>query len=170
MGVSRHSTRESGPRKDRDLHGAGGTALRSRRSFLDVLLGAGFVGLGAATLYPVLRYLVPPDRRSPGARSVVLDPGDPEQVDPETGIFVFGNGPGILIHGPGGEWRAFNAVCTHLSCTVRFRADLNRIWCPCHNGYYDLNGLNVPGTPPPRPLEEYRVHARGDGRLVIRKT
>jgi len=141
----------------------------SRRSFLDLLLGVGFAGLAGAVLFPVFRYLVPPERGQPGARSVTLDPDDPAQVDPETRVFTFGNQPGILVKGPGGEWRAFSATCTHLSCTVRFKADSNQIWCPCHNGLFDLNGRNVPGTPPPRPLDEFRVSARDDGKLVVRK-
>jgi Rieske Fe-S protein len=140
----------------------------SRRSFLDWVLGGGFAGLSAAVLYPVVRYLVPP-RGEPGARSVVIDPADPEQVDPETRVFVFGNQPGILVRGPGGDWRAFSAVCTHLSCTVRYKADVNQIWCPCHNGYFDLNGINLPGSPPPRPLDEFKVNEREDGKLVVRK-
>ncbi len=136
--------------------------LRSRRSFLDMVIGLGFTGLAAAVLYPVARYLIPPVRSGPGTRSVVLDPDDPAQVDPETRIFVFGSRPGILVKGPGGQWKAFSAVCTHLSCTVRFQAESNQIWCPCHNGLFDLNGRNIPGTPPPRPLEEFEVHERED--------
>ena len=89
-------------------------SLRSRRSFLDLVIGLGFTGLAVSVLYPVARYLIPPVRGGPGTRSVVLDPDDPEQVDPETGIFVLGNRPGILVRGNGGEWKAFSAICTHL--------------------------------------------------------
>lgn len=141
----------------------------SRRSFLDFVLGGGLAAFGAAVVYPVMRYLVPPAGGDSGARSVVLDPSDPEQVDPETKVFVFGSKPAILVRGPGGEWRAFSAICTHLSCTVRYKADTRQIWCPCHNGYFDLNGRNLPGSPPPRPLEEYPVSERPDGMLVVRK-
>jgi cytochrome b6-f complex iron-sulfur subunit len=137
-------------------------ALRSRRSFLDLVIGLGFTGLTVSILYPVSRYLIPPVQGGPGTRSVVIDPDDPEQLDPETGIFVLGNRPGILVKGPGGGWKAFSAICTHLSCTVRFQAETNQIWCPCHNGYFDLNGRNLPGSPPPRPLEEFEVHERED--------
>jgi cytochrome b6-f complex iron-sulfur subunit len=142
----------------------------SRRSFLDRILGLGFAGLAAAVLYPVIRYLVPPARGEPGARSVVLDPTNPDQVDPETRVFVFGNKPGILVRGPAGEWKAFSAICTHLSCTVRYKADTHQIWCPCHNGMFDLNGRNLPGTPPPKPLEEFRVSERPDGTVVVRRS
>jgi Rieske Fe-S protein len=141
----------------------------SRRSFLDYLLGVGVTGLAGAVLYPVARFLVPPTRSDPGARSVVLDPRDPEQVDPETRVFVFGTQPGILVRGPDGAWKAFSAICTHLACTVRYKADTKQIWCPCHNGYFDLNGTNLPGSPPPRPLDAFEVNERADGHVVVRK-
>jgi len=141
----------------------------TRRSFLDLALYGGLAGLFGAIFYPVIRYLVPPARGEPGARSVTLDPEDPAQVDPETRVFALGNQPGILVRGPGGEWKAFSATCTHLSCTVRYKADTKQIWCPCHNGFFDLNGRNLPGSPPPRPLEEYRVSVRDDGTVVVRK-
>jgi len=135
---------------------------------LDRLVRLGSLCVGAAVLYPVLRYLVPPRRGGPGPRSVTLDPSNPKQVDPTTHLFVIGDKPGILVKGPGGEWRAFSAICTHLSCTVRFVADKQQIWCPCHNGRFDLNGRNIPGTPPPRPLEPLRVQQRSDGTIVVR--
>jgi Rieske Fe-S protein len=65
------------------------------------------------------------------------------------------------VRTPDGELRAFNAVCTHLNCTVQYRADTSQIWCACHNGIYDLGG-NVVSGPPPRPLEPYVVNLRGE--------
>ena len=66
--------------------------------------------------------------------------------------FNFGGKPCLVIRTPDGQVRAFNAVCTHLECTVEYRAAEADIFCNCHNGVYDLNGRNVSG-PPPRPLE-----------------
>jgi len=80
-------------------------------------------------------------------------------------IFKFGSRPAILVRTSSGEYRAFSATCTHLDCTVQYRDDLQRIWCACHNGQYDLNGLNVAG-PPPRPLEQYTVNVKGDDIIV----
>jgi Rieske Fe-S protein len=57
--------------------------------------------------------------------------------------------------------RAFNALCTHIDCTVKYRADKGDIFCACHEGVYDLNGRNISG-PPPRPLEVYKVTLRGE--------
>ena len=69
------------------------------------------------------------------------------------------------MHTAEGEYKAFSAVCTHLSCTVQYRPDLGHIWCACHNGHYDLAGKNVAG-PPPRPLTEYPVTLSGENVIV----
>jgi Rieske Fe-S protein len=83
-------------------------------------------------------------------------------------IFRFGNRPGLLLLTAEGEYHAMSATCTHLSCTVQHRSDLHQVWCACHNGLYDLSGRNVSG-PPPRPLESFQVHVRGDEIVVSRK-
>ena len=114
-----------------------------------------------------MRYLVPPK---------VVDLGGDEVVASKVGdlkpngskIFRFGTRPALLLMTAEGEYRALSAVCTHLSCTVQYRNDLHQIWCACHNGLYDLNGRNTSG-PPPRPLESYQVHVRGDEIIVSRK-
>jgi Rieske Fe-S protein len=80
-------------------------------------------------------------------------------------IFRFGNRPGILVHTPYGELKAFSAVCTHLNCTVQYDDEASVIWCACHNGKFDLNGQVISG-PPPRPLEAYQVNVRGDEIVV----
>lgn len=64
----------------------------------------------------------------------------------------------------------YRGKCKHLGCTVGFNKGLGaskdvpdydgdglpdgRILCPCHQGQYDIHDLakNVPGTPPPAPL------------------
>ena len=56
---------------------------------------------------------------------------------------------------------AFDAICTHLACTVEHRADKGDLFCNCHSGVFDLNGRNVSG-PPPRPLTAYKVILRGE--------
>jgi len=47
---------------------------------------------------------------------------------------------------------AFSQLCTHLSCAVVPRIDEGILYCPCHEGSFDLyTGRNIAG-PPPRPL------------------
>jgi len=140
----------------------------SRKTFLDWVLGTGAGGLLAAVLYPVTRYIVPPEIPESATGSVIL-PSSPADVGKNSGlIFKFGSKPGILVRTPGGELRAFSARCTHLDCTVQFREDLGHIWCACHNGHFDLNGRNIAG-PPPRPLEAFDVNVRGDQIVVSRR-
>ena len=136
------------------------TALVPRRSILDTILGAGVATTAVAALYPVSRFLVPPAGGEPSTASVVA--ARLADLRPNSGIvFPFGTRPAILVRTPEGELRAYSAVCTHLDCTVQYRADTSQIWCACHNGYYDLSG-NVVSGPPPRPLEGFAVAVRGE--------
>jgi len=139
----------------------------SRRKFINWFLATSGGAFLLSVLYPIARYLIPPPAGESAAASVTL-PVKPADVKPNSGqIFKFGSRPGILIRTPAGELRAFSAVCTHLNCTVQYRSDLSHIWCACHNGHFDLKGQNIAG-PPPRPLDQYVVNARGD-QIVISK-
>jgi len=132
----------------------------NRRSFLDTLLNVGFVSTAAAIAYPVTRFLIPPKSGEPATASVVV--AKTAALKPNSGIvFKFGNKPAIIVRTADGEVRAYSAVCTHLECTVQFKADTSQLWCACHNGIYDLSG-NVVSGPPPRGLEKFIVNVRGD--------
>lgn len=137
-----------------------------RRRFLDLLFGTGLAALAGAVLYPILHYLVPPKVKEVTTTSVVA--GKASELAPNTGRIVpFGGKPAIVVRTPGGDLRAFTAVCTHLACTVQYRPDLSHIWCACHDGHYDLHGQVLAG-PPPRPLEEFKVTVRGDDLILSR--
>lgn len=138
-----------------------GAASFDRRSFLDALLTVGFVSTAAAMAYPVSRYLVPPASGEPETASAVA--AKAAELKANSGkVFKFGTRPGIVVRTADGELRAFSAVCTHLDCTVQFKADTSQLWCACHNGTYDLGG-NVVSGPPPRGLEQFVVNVRGEG-------
>lgn len=139
----------------------------TRRRVMEAVLGGGILATLASFLYPVMRFLVPPPVVDLGGDEVVAAKvGD---LKPNSGeIFRFGSRPGLLILESDGTYRALSATCTHLGCTVQYRPDLHEIWCPCHNGIYNLNGGNVSG-PPPRPLTVFDVHLRGDEIVVSRK-
>lgn len=139
----------------------------ARRRFVEVLLGGGLLASAASFFYPVLRYLVPPATPDLGSDTVVA--ARVGEIKPNSGkIFRFGSRPGLLVLTPEKEYRAMAATCTHLDCTVQYRDDLHQVWCACHNGIYDLHGRNVSG-PPPRPLEEYDVHERGEDLVAVRQ-
>ena len=138
-----------------------------RRRWLSRLLGT---SLGATLLsfaYPILRYLVPPAASEPSQSEVELDVKASE-ILPNTGRVVpFAGKAVLLLRTASGELRALTATCTHLACTVQYRAERSDIWCACHNGTYDVNGLNVSG-PPPRPLTKLDVRVQAD-RVVVRR-
>jgi cytochrome b6-f complex iron-sulfur subunit len=136
----------------------------ARRTMVLRSLQAGIAATIAAVLYPVGRFLWPRATTSSGAMEVVA-PYRVDQLKPDANgnwppPFDFDGKPCLLIRTPDDEIKAFNAVCTHVQCTVEFRPATRDIFCNCHNGVYDLNGRNVSG-PPPRPLETYKVDRRG---------
>jgi cytochrome b6-f complex iron-sulfur subunit len=132
-----------------------------RRGVLDWLLGLSALGTLWAVAYPVIRYVLPPPLQKGRGKGAVLA-GRASQLPLGSGVvFALGTKPAILIHTPDGAWRAFSARCTHLSCTVRYREDAAVLWCPCHDGSFDLTGKNV-GGPPPRPLPQHAVVVKGD--------
>jgi cytochrome b6-f complex iron-sulfur subunit len=139
----------------------------TRRRLLDWLLSGSSATLIGVLLYPVLRFLAPPAQPEAATGAAVV--GKVKGFPPNSGKVVrFGNRPTIVVRLPGGEFRAFSAVCTHLQCTVQYRSDMELIWCACHNGRFDLAGRNVAG-PPPRPLDPLEVAVRGDDVVLSRK-
>jgi Rieske Fe-S protein len=153
--------------------GATGTAIPiRRRSFLNWFLGTTLGALMASIVYPIARFLSPPD--VPEASTNEVEAGatnDPELLKKGFKIVHFGADPVILLRLSELEFRAFNATCTHLDCIVDYDKSRSRVRCNCHNGEYDLNGRNVAG-PPPKPLTAFKVHvvARGanePGTVVI---
>lgn len=141
---------------------------KSRRSFLNILLGGSLAAFISSVIYPVFRFLIPPkDTGEPVITSVMA--GTVDELKPSSGkIIKFGRKPVILIRTPSGEFRAFSAICTHLGCIVQYRADFEHIWCACHNGHYNLNGVNIAG-PPPRPLAPFKVNIKEDKIFVSKE-
>jgi len=132
----------------------------NRRTLLNAFLGGSLLATIAAFLYPVVRYILPPkqaeavQKRIAAAKVGDLAPNSAK-------IFKFGSSPAILINTQDGKLLSFSAVCTHLTCTVTYQAETGTMYCPCHNGRFDLAG-NVISGPPPAPLESYKVEVAGE--------
>jgi len=140
----------------------------NRRRFVNLFLGGSILGTAASLLYPVIRFLVPPRQAEAAAKKVAA--AKVGEIAPNTAkLFRFGSTPAILINTAEGQLRAFSAVCTHLTCTVNYEADTGTLFCPCHNGRFDLAG-NVVSGPPPRPLESLEVEVSGSEIFVSRKS
>src|SRR5262245_47111208 len=102
--------------------------MDGRRDVINWLLGSWLVGVLGSVFYPISRYLVPPD--VPEAAPPSVTAGKAADILPSSGKIVpFGTTPVIVVRTPAGELRAFSGTCTHLSCTVQYRNDIERIWC-----------------------------------------
>jgi len=139
----------------------------SRRRWVSWLLGTSLGATLLAFAYPILRYLVPPEASEPSLTEFELDI-KASDIAPNSGRIVpLGGKPVLLFRTASGELRALTAKCTHLDCTVQYRAERSDIWCACHNGTYDVKGQNVSG-PPPRPLTPLEVINRGE-KIVLKR-
>ena len=139
-----------------------------RRNFIDTFFWGSLLATIGAFLYPVIRYILP--SKTTGAAQNSVTAAKAGELPPNAAkIFKFGSAPAVLVNTAEGTLVALSAVCTHLTCTVRYDGDTGTLFCPCHNGRFDLSG-NVLSGPPPRPLETFRVEASGPDIIVSRKS
>lgn len=54
------------------------------------------------------------------------------------------------------ESTVYSNMCTHLSCRVTWKEDLEEYVCPCHDGHFGPDGAVLAG-PPPAPLKSYET-------------
>ena len=126
----------------------------SRRTFLDWLLMGGLLAWGTAVVAPVLTYVWPSQKHGPNSQTVSAGKVD-DFAEWQHKMIALDNKPVIVVRTPQG-FLAYSAICTHLGCIVGWDAGRRQIACPCHAGFFDLNGRPVAG-PPPRPLTEQSV-------------
>ena len=136
----------------------------SRRKFLDLLLNTGILGSFAAVVYPVIKFLIPPEKREPKVNSLKIGKISDFEIN-SSKIVKFGRTPVIVIRDKNGDMKGLAATCTHLDCIVQYRQETDQIICACHNGIYDLSGRNISG-PPPKPLEEFDINIIDDEIIV----
>ncbi len=69
--------------------------------------------------------------------------------------------PALLIRPADKTLVAYESLCTHLQCPVLPQVAANRLYCPCHAGYFDLATGRVLAGPARRPLSQIRLNVRG---------
>lgn len=89
----------------------------------------------------------------------------------ESKVFTFPDqfGQGILINLPDKGLVAYSDVCTHLSCAVLYQGDGKHLFCPCHEGLFDVSTGNVLAGPPTRPLPIIELSVQGDTIYAVRE-
>jgi Rieske Fe-S protein len=69
--------------------------------------------------------------------------------------------PCLLVRLTASEFVAFGQKCTHLSCAVIPRPAEGSLYCPCHEGRFDLKTGVPTAGPPRRPLTRIVLDIRG---------
>jgi cytochrome b6-f complex iron-sulfur subunit len=132
----------------------------TRGEFFKIIFGFFAALWTGMTTYPIFRYLISGTKQAGDDATQVasLYLGKVEDFIPGSSKnFKFGSIPALLVRTEDGQFHAYNATCTHLSCTVQYSGQEKSIWCACHGGRFDPNtGDNISG-PPPRPLSKLVV-------------
>ena len=137
----------------------------SRRHFIDLLLGASVLGWLVSIAYPVIRYLKPlPQTGATGPTRLTRD--EAAKLEQNKFVIVPVSGQRVIVFQSEDQLYAFSAKCTHEGCTVTFQPGQSVIWCPCHDGRFDLTGRVLSG-PPPQPLAKFIAQRQPDGGIVI---
>jgi thiosulfate dehydrogenase [quinone] large subunit len=95
-----------------------------------------------------------------GTRADLLVEGFLDFTDPKTGD------PAIAVALSGDRVVAFDAVCTHAGCEVRYDSTDRMLACPCHTAVFDpsRNAAVVSG-PAPTPLASIPIQVASNGDL-----
>lgn len=129
-----------------------------RRKFLFVMLGGIGALIGAASAWPVFRFLSPNDTGGAGDQIVVPRS---EVATGKAHFFEYRGKPAVILQPSPGTFVALSAVCTHLGCVVAWQDQAEEFLCPCHGGRFSADGQVLAG-PPPKPLESLVVELDGD--------
>ncbi len=136
-----------------------------RRSFLGKVVGGIGAAVAISTLYPVIKYIIPPVKKFSSLNEMVV--GKATEVPENSGkIFQF-NKDKVIVINDNGKLTACSAVCTHLGCLVHWDNALNLISCPCHGAKYKQTGEIISG-PQPLPLPAFKARVEGAD-LIIAK-
>ena len=149
----------------------------SRRSFSSFVVWAVGGLISAGLGIPAIAYIIGPAlQRAETQNWIRLGPvskvelGLPTlfkaKVQRQTGWIVNEQELSVYVRTDNGrDFVAMSNVCTHLGCRVRWIAEREEFFCPCHNGVFDKDGKVVSG-PPPRALDRYEVKVENDQILI----
>ncbi len=71
----------------------------------------------------------------------------------------------LLVRDTDKSVRAFDPMCSHKKCTVKFTSSDMLLHCPCHKSAYDLDGKKLDG-PAPRGLNVFPASLEAE-RVVV---
>ena len=136
-----------------------------RRSFLHKVVGGVGAVVAATTLYPIVKYIIPPAKTVKTVSEVKA--GKASEVPDGTGKIYQFNEDKVIVVNQGGTLTAISAVCTHLGCLVHWDKAADQIACPCHGAKYKRTGEIISG-PQPKPLKLYKAKIDGDTIIITK--
>ncbi len=134
----------------------------NRRQFTKFLTLTSF-GMFAGNLWVFIRSAL---YRTPAyPRVTVAAAGEIAVGGVKTFAYPTAADPCILVRTSDDSYVAYSQKCTHLSCAVYYERELNRLECPCHQGFFSIADGSVIQGPPQRALPRVRLESK-DGQLV----
>lgn len=150
----------------------------SRRNFLAIATGAIGTVIGVVMAIPAVAYVVGPAlQRRTTQNWIRLGPtskveiGTPTLfktiVESQTGWIITEEELSVyVLTEDGREYITLSNICTHLGCRVRWIADQEHYFCPCHNAAFTKIG-SVESGPPPRPLDRYETKVEDEQLYIL---
>lgn len=150
-----------------------------RRDFINIIIAALGAVMGLIIGIPAISYLLSPATKIQRDEAwIALGPLDAYPLGIPT-LFSYTRtkvngwektvnsfGAYVWRYGVGdSELKVYSNMCTHLSCRVTWRDDIDVYFCPCHDGRFNKEGEIVAG-PPPEPLYDFETKVE-DGTLFI---
>ena len=101
--------------------------------------------------------------------SLTLDTNINDLADGESILFNYPNehSPCILVKVSDERVHAYSQKCTHLACPVIPKPEEEMLYCPCHNGAFDLETGDPLFGPPKRPLPRVSFDIGEDGSITV---
>ena len=138
--------------------------LASRRDLLQFAVYASGTLFLATAFLAVLRRFLPAKKNPPKEIAQIAD------VPHGEALYFHYPGPedqAVLLRLNSGRFVAYSQTCTHLSCSVYYQKDQNRLFCPCHEGVFDTRTGEPIAGPPVRPLPRITLQANGEKLYAI---
>ena len=142
-------------------------SLMTRRIFLNTLFFGWLAAFLSGVFYSLMKFAFPTLGKEPDF--VVLDKKDFSNLaNNSVKSFPWGGVVGLYFKKLDGSAIALKGVCTHMECNVAYKPQEMRFYCPCHQGWFDENGINI-ASPPPKPLERFEITEEGEKLIIARK-
>ena len=150
----------------------------SRREFMDRAIKAIGAFIGITLGVPTVGYLISPalQRQAGGwvklARTSQVETGVPTlftvTIDKTTGWVKSQIDLAYFVYTEDGvNFTVLSNICTHLGCRTHWN-EAGYIYCPCHDGRFDVEG-NVVAGPPPRPLKRVEFQVDANNNILIQE-